>query len=554
MQISAKEAEIDALINRRQAIADLASASLMPQFLHERDLAVSAWQGMEDNRILRAWEYTLSARAESRVSDRFMDPLSRSISALAANELTLGKPVVDGTPISQVEKELKSLINERFDYVYDASMRSTLAADGSSKEGGFVLVDNGRPGSGDQPTRIDGAETFQMMMAALSAQALQNVAAQRPQSADRGALQAAGQRLIRAWFASKPAAAGAQTLMDNVTTGVNLLRREKYNNKEAALPWALPDGYRSNPVLALRAGAASKVVSTRMSSPAKDTRHSPEDVASFLIDEVRKLPQPIADAIDADREYFSLPMGTQSHAFLLKPGLEGRGIKDSKGSLGIGKARAAAQDSRTWLRDAIKPMCDALGEQAIPDQDVSRWLERIGRAVSDAPELDRLALGDPNSQGFSDWKARMVSQAGTPVTWKGLRQAVADEFRTELTAGEFQFTMLNSLPPAARGTREAELKRGVEERLRAVMQPIDARMVLELNPPVVMLADLNWGSATEPGHLAVTYNPASGESEFWRCNDAQGTQLISPLYGDAWVSNVSLIADPAALGIADPVN
>lgn len=110
--------------------------------------------------------------------------------------------------------------------------------------------------------------------------------------------------------------------------------------------------------------------------------------------------------------------------------------------------------------------------------------------------------------------------------------------------------MLNSLPPEARGTREAELTRGVEERLRAVMQRIDARMVLALNPPVVMLADLNWGSATEPGHLAVTYNPASGESEFWLCDDAQGTQLISPLYGDAWVSNVSLIADPAALGVA----
>jgi hypothetical protein len=460
---------------------------------------------------------------------------------------------MDRSVIRQVETELSRLINERFDYTYDASMRSTLAADGSSSEGGFVLVDNGRPGSGDRPTRIDSAETFQMMMAALSAQALQNVAAQLPQRADRSNLQAAGQQLIRAWFESKPASAGAKTLVDTVTQSVNERRLKINKDSEAALPWALPDGYRSNPVLALRAGAASKVVSTKMSPPAKDTRHSPEDVASFLIDEVRKLPQPIADAIDADREYFSVPMSTRSHAFLLKPGLEGQGLKDSKGSLGIGTARGVAQDSRTWLRNAIKPSCDALGKQAIPDPDVSRWLERIGRAVSGVPELDRLALGDPDSQGFADWKARMVSQTGTPATWKGLRQAVAEEFRTELIAGNFQFTMLNSLSSPVREEREAELKRGIEERLRVVMQPIDARMVLTLNPPVVVLADLNWGSATEPGHLAVTYNPASGESEFWRCNDAQGTQLISPLYGDAWVSNVSLISAPAALGIADPV-
>ena len=284
MRINAKEAEIDALMDRRQAIADLASASLMPQFLHERDLAVSAWQGTEDNRILRAWEYTLSARAESNVSDRFMKPLSGSISALAANELRLGKLVVDGTLIRQVETELERLIKERFDYAYDASMRSTLAADGSSTEGGFVLVDNGRPGSGNQPTRIDDAETFQMMMAALSAQALQNVAAQLPQSAARGTLQAAGQQLIRAWFASKPAAAGAKTLVDNVTTGVNLLRRQRNENIDAALPWALPDGYDSIPVLRLRAGAASNVVSTRMPKRAKGATHSPEDVASFLID------------------------------------------------------------------------------------------------------------------------------------------------------------------------------------------------------------------------------------------------------------------------------
>lgn len=547
--IDAKISDIEKLIDERLDIAGRPSAPLMPQFLDERDLAVSAWQGTQDNRILRAWEYTLSARAESNVSDRFMQPLSQALGAAVLKELDSGNPRVESPLRDQVTKEIERLVAERLDYVYDASMQSELAADGSSTEGGFVLVDIGRPGSGDLPTRITSAETFQMIMAALSAEALQSVAATLPQGSARSNLQAAGRQLTGAWFSSRPASAGAKTLLDNVTLRLNYLRSKRNKESEAGLPWALPDGYNANAVLTLRAGEVALAKRDAMPAAGKGARHSPEDVVVFLIDQVRKLPQPVADAIDADPEYFSLPMSKSGHAFLFKPGL-----KTSLGASGISAARQASAgiDSRTWLRDGLKPGCDALGAQAIPERNLPLWLEFIGRAVSKEPKLDRLALGDPNSKGFADWRARVVNQAGQPVTWKGLRQAVANDLRAELNAGEFQFSILDSLPDAQRGQREADLKRSIEDRLRVLMQPVDSMIVQALNPPVIVLADLNWGNGIEPHHLGVTYNPVSGESEFWQCGSAQGTALLRPLHQESWVSGISLISSPSLLGVGPP--
>jgi hypothetical protein len=177
------------------------------------------------------------------------------------------------------------------------------------------------------------------------------------------------------------------------------------------------------------------------------------------------------------------------------------------------------------------------------------WLERIGRSVSKEPILDRLALGDLNSKGFADWKARVVNQAGQPVTWKGLREAVANDLRAELIAGEFQFSILESLPDAQRGEHEEKLKRSIDDRLLALMRPVDSMIVRALNPPMIVLADLNWGSAIEPYHLGATYNPVSGESEFWMCSNAQGTSLMRPLREDSWVSGISLISAPSVLGV-----
>jgi hypothetical protein len=544
--IDAKMTEINALVDRRQAIADLASAPLMPQFLDERDLAVSAWQGTQDNRILRAWEYTLSARAESRASDKFMEPLSKALGAVVSKTLERGNPSVETALRHQVRTEIERLVAERLDYVYDASMQSALAADGSSTEGGFVLMDIGRQGSGDLPTRIDSAETFQMMMAALSAEALQNVAATLPQDAARSSLQAAGRQLIGEWFTSQSASVGAKTLVDYVTVAMNDRRSKPNKEREAGLPWALPDGYDARAMLALRAGEVALSKRDVMPAPGEGARHSPEDVVVFLIDQVRKLPQPIADAINADPQYFSLPMSKSGHAFLFKPGL-----KTSQGASGIFAARQASVDvdSRTWLRDELKPGCDALGGQMVPDPDMPLWLERIGRSVSKEPILDRLALGDPNSRGFADWKARVINQAGQPVTWKGLREAVANDLRAELITGEFQLSILESLPDAQRGEHEEKLQRSIDDRLLALMRPVDSMIVRALNPPVMVLADLNWGSAIEPCHLGATYNPFSGESEFWMCSNAQGTSLVRPLREDSWVSGIALVSAPSALGV-----
>lgn len=558
-----------------------AKAPKVAQFMKDLASAQDGYLSKEDNRLLRCWEYTISALAEQGISRKNTEQLNKATKDAMTNEFNAALGELDQDAdfkkaskkmdivaiASKLRDRYEELMPEILQTGYDASVESKTANDGSSSRGAFYLFDTQGIKDPTQWIKIDDQGKYVTVVRGLVmlawSQLYEKEKDKKLKEVSRKIADQLADRLGKESFATA-AAANAKS----ATGG------------DAQQPWQKTSG--SHQDFMTEAYFGVKDPARSQTKPG-----NPEDLANFIVESTSGMWDKLKDGVASNPDGTSVPMGNGPHAFNLKPGSEKlQKLGSQTGATAqekVANFKAAEQaDNQKRLDTVASPQVIAALKQKfiskrgkVWDQPVQDELDKLVnptvKQVSDAMEkalMDDYMAGLDNK--VDDLKQKAQAK-GDPFDEAATRQKLVDD-RKGVVRGSLASTIAETVvPPLKKADQEKlldkvirkldidpDLVEAVRERAlkalgdNASMSDVEAavRKALEQEgvktdagtsqaildgvsraqgPGGLVFADSNWGSGAHRTMFSMIVNPLTNEMEMWQMNeDGTGMRVMDP--------------------------
>jgi hypothetical protein len=520
-------------------------ADIRPRILEMEALKAAsydAFTGGEDNRLLRAYEYTLTALAEESSNTTRLARIQEAEADVFRDEFNLlltdmhGNPAIDlpGPDLQDIAVTLmnryQTLFGEGTKHAYDASIEADeVSADGNSDRGGFYLYDTRGIASAADWIRIDDSKKYQALVKGTMMLAWKEEFGDSDdptkQEAARYMAEELGNTVASDGFVTK-------TIDAAKIAGGN----------ESTRPWQVQTGGLSQNVIEVLE-ERTPVVAVLGDAPA-NSKELFTQIATQL-EALWKDNDALQAAADEDAEVATINARTIGvHAFSLTPGDPKLRALLESGDVGAAIDAFQVEEQAKWD--------GALGAIAVTTREETKALMAEYRLPTSDPWVDfvwgRLDNGafPQTAKGVVDASISHVSVAQRESAKAVLGGNVLRKLIPPIEPGDLQEKLekvaarLGVAPDmVAAVTGRAKDALDTKDATKATMgdirdeiaqamtaEGIDASSVDQntvnaaLRDPVgIIFADTNWGNSEHRIKFAMVTNPVSGTIEMWRMNE-----------------------------------
>jgi len=546
----AKDARPDNDPGRRTDMAEVERlqgecANIRPKILEMEALKAAsydAFTGGEDNRLLRAYEYTLTALAEeateatnmkslqfqeTKVFEDVLDDLVAQMQA--APQITMSDADLE-TMAGNMFATFQDLFDEGTKHAYDASIQdNAVSADGKSDRGGFYLYDIRGISSPDDWIRVDDAKKYQALVKGTMMLAWKEEFGDFDDKEVRDT-----SRLMAEVMASKVASE------DFVTKAAAKVR--SWGGEESDMPWQIADGGDSKNVLEVLEDrtpdktvlgpvpADSDELFRQMGSKLKDLWHN-NDV--------------LQNAADEDAEVATVNAGNKGvHAFSLTPG--NPKLRAIIESADVDAAINAFQNEEKAKWDgtlsAIPVTSRDMAQEFMMQHNISSrssWVDKVWEKL-DAGAFPKTGKGvidayisRVGSSSVDRAKARIssaVTQNVVPAVASVDLQAKLEKLSAKLGVSPDMVGVVTKRARDALDAKDATKATpgDIRDQIAAAMtaEGMDASGATQeaingalREPAGIIFADSNWGSDGHRVKYSMVVNPVTSKIEMWQMNE-----------------------------------
>ncbi|MEW4528408.1 hypothetical protein [Maioricimonas sp. JC845] len=542
-----------------------------------------AYLGQEENRLIRAWEYSIASMVEESTAPRgkrLLGGLKGAVDTVKLNVFAefLGKESIDKAMridelCDRITDEFDRLVNDQITTGYDPSVvHSEVSSDGSSSYGGYCLYHDGK--------KIEDRGAYVNTLKRLMQEARDNLygSAADPEKSE-----------------SLEVLAELQKRIDDDGFLANVVSQSQQSTSSKPVnAWSYQAGGDTDSLLQMYHGRETPLKCTNSSTWPTAISPTPVESAdtlfSFLVDTVRDIPG-IADLLKDNPEALDragIPVRTVGiHAFTLKPGskvLREAIVGGKDGGTALTEFRTAERQKyekaqkETLLTDELK---EILLKQSLDPNDYKT------NKAHYVTEIDKLLPSDRDAtvedfakavtqvyaaEGYGPWSQKrmgdvLVRSTIPPIPKDDLsdrldvllkRLKVHKSFRSEVKDealkalgdhGDYSMSLIASKLAEALGTVKG--KHGGEDGEGSLTVDSET-MYRELRatdgPMGAVIADTNWGNGDHLNLFSVVVNPLTDSVEMWVMNE-DGTGA-SKMDQDKWIKNTTwrVFDDPTEYG------
>jgi hypothetical protein len=533
--------------------------------------ADSAYLAQEDNRLLRAWEYSVTAMAEQGIADTYAPVLKNGAQSQVQNAMDRASVSLFADAPLKAHKLMKArdAIKKRFEEEwdksvrvgYDASRSGKLSADGSSSKGAFCLFDKAGIDDPGQHIQVNDKNSYTKLI-----EGVINAAKAEVLSGEKDPDVVAFVDKIAASVADK-AARNPDQIVSGATANV---RSEEKKFKE---PWTVVDGNFMIPILSTYYGQdVSKTVKKTVVQNTEELTgwmlKSGSELMANIPDKSKLTPETIIP-MDGGPHVWNLRIGDPAVRNVLESNTDAAAFKNAE------RAKFDAQKNTPLTRQMVRVLVeDALEGSGKPKQFVDELIQKIrsiqGAKVEDVLKEVKAAVAADDSadrEPMEDVETRAaisvmrnvvppVEVAGgkldahidevlKKIDLKGQDAVVKQAVMADLTGA--------NAPPAA---SMSDIEKAIVKALKPLgLYPDDAKAAIDVckaqkpaAPIGLPFGDTNWGGGDHHILFTMIRNPVSGKMEMWRCNeDGSGAAKMK---SKEWVDGQSwqMTTDPGVIG------
>ena len=533
-------------------------ASIRPKIMQMQDLkdaCYDAFTGGEDNRLLRSYEYTLTAMVEASSQNTnlkklqvvegnaFEEDLTQIVTTLKADG---GIAAPDAT-LDDIGTKLfaryQILFKEGTKHAYDATMKaSKVSADGSSSRGGFYLHDIRGIPSPENWIKIDDQKKYAALVRGTVMLAWKEEFGNEPDDLRRETARFLAEKMAAHVGSEKFAKKTAE-------------KADVWGGDGDTLPWQLVDGGESEGVLEVLNETAP--TRTPLGVPADS-----EDLMRKLGAQLKTIWDGDADlrsAADKDPEVATVNGSNDGvHAFSLLPGdPKLRAILESP-DVDVAITAFKTDEKAKWdgALDEIpvaskEEVREIMQQYWMPSDDV--WVDHVWPLIENGTypatakgviDATRDATDPADLAGFdNEVGAAVVHNVIPPVAPADLQKKL-EKVAKQLGVADDLIAVVTKRAQDALGAIDA-----TKSTMTAIKSEITKAMTAEgmdgasvsqdqvnaalREPAGAIFADSNWGDAEHRVKYAMVVNPVSGEVEMWQMNeDGSGARRMDE---DEWV-------------------
>ena len=545
--------------------------------------AKDSYAAQDNNRLLCAWEYSVSTLAEKGVAQVHAPVMKKAAEdqvkkALDKSVLEFGEGVP--TPkLAKVAADLQKKYSELWDQNvtmgYDAAKQGALSADGSSSKGAFCLFDKAGIDDPNQHIPVNDKQSYTKLIEGLIAKAASEIL--------DGEYDSKVVEYVKkvAGAVADQAAKDAEGLVTEAVDDLHARGKKKYKE-----PWAVVAGNNMTPILSTYY-AQDVSASVEELEPA-----DPDEMTGFLLDSGRQLLANVPDKTKLTPDT-RIPMRGGPHVWSFRPGdPKVRKVLESPGDANAFKNEERAKyDSQknTPLSPELKKMLldktfdgwpdkekeDLLNElAAMPSPKAGDVVKKVHDYFANHPEVDNHEFAEEAE--FRALNAVMQSVLPPVPRGGGKLEAHLDGVLKELDLGENEAKVKASVvaqlnvppPPPPKGVpvppptapapfSMTDIEKAVARVLKAHnLRPDEAAAAAEVcqaqkpepTPPGLPFGDTNWGGGDHHTLFTMVRNPKTDSLEMWQCNE-DGSDPMK-LDSDEWINGqpYEMATNPALIG------
>ena len=533
--------------------------------------AKNAYLAQQDNRLLRAWEYSVSSMGEEGVGQMYAPAIQKATGdqvgkILADTATNLGGSGPTPAKLTQAATALTTKFGELWvDNVkmgYDANTQGKLSADGSSNRGAFRLFDKAGINDPNQHIGVKDKQSYNKLIEGLITKAKAELLATEADTEVAGYIEKLGVAV----------AEKTEKAPDSLVKGaVDALQADgKIGYKE---PWQVVDG---NEIAGLLSSYYGQELNAMNASIQHTQATDPEEATGWLLTSGRQLMANIADKTKLTPET-RIPMFGGNHIWNLRPG-----------DPTVRKVLESPDDAAAF-KDAERAKYEA--QKATPLTEEMTWTlieDTVGKDWAPSLVDDLKAVIPPDSKAedvvtkvkayFDTNEPEFADAAELRAAMSVMKNVIPP---VEVAGGKLSAHLDATLKKLKLGDKEAEVKAAVIANLNIPGKPVPTSVsmstiekttakILKLKdlrpdenaaaaevynaqkPPAEPLGlpfgDSNWGGGDHHVLFTMMRNPINGKLEMWKCNEdgSSPTKMdeASWINGKTW----SLATDPALVG------
>ncbi len=551
------------------------------KYMKDVAAAQDGYLAKEDNRLLRCWEYSVSALAEQGISRRNTEKLNAATEEAVVDEFNAALGELDQDPgfkkatkkldVGAISNKLfnryKALVPEILQTGYDASVEADVSSDGSSSRGAFCLFDTQGAKNPSQWIKIDDQSKYVTVVRGMVMLAWTELFEREKDKNVKQASRAIADKLAERLGNEAFAKAAKDKLA--VSSG-----------SDKQLPWQMISGSHQNFMTEAYFGVENPTL--EQATPA-----NPDELAEFVVGATSGMWDKVKDGVADDPEAASVPMGNGPHAFNLKPGGEklkklasqtGKTPQEKVAALKVteqadNQARLDTAASPGVMASMLKAFSVKWGTgwdndieaelSGVPNPTVKQVTDAMEKVVIDnydsvadgkVTELEQAALVnnepfDPvatKQQLMADRKKRVreaiaptVAETIAPPVKKADQDKLLDKVirKVGVESDVVDAVRARALKALGDSATMSDIEKAVREALDAEGVPTDgatSQTILDgltqaQGPVGIVFADSNWGGGKHRTMFSMVVNPLSGEMEMWQMNeDGTGMKKMDP--------------------------
>jgi hypothetical protein len=502
----------------------------------ELDAARESYLGLQDNRLLRAWEYSVGTMAEKGTAPRQKARLKDTTCSAVNEQLVKIVNKVSGgigtkkedmllDATLDLQNKFKALFEAQIQTGYDPSAQGELSEDGASDRGAFTLYDTTGATNSDDWIKIGDERGYADMVSGLMMQAWHEVYGK---SKDDTMKEHA--RLL------------ADELAEAARTG-EFMKAVKEKTKEEfkteQKPWEAVVGNLSENLLPVYYEKDKPEIEEE--KPVDSTQ-----LLNFLVKNAKSMWGEIKDGVEKNPEGATVPMSGGPHSFNLRPGSPAlkQALESDKDpgewiSTKIEAEKEKAKGQReTKLTPAIKAsLFDSLFE-GFPTG-LRDFLEgKVNEKCKDGGTIDELNQAIQAECTTPEKKAEMGHKVALAMTQLVLPPVDADKVEATIEkclkslnlSEENQKTVLVKVKEAVlkegvKSASMAELEKAVATVLKSenietdeaeAAKKVNQALRKSIEPPGIVFADTNWGGGDHHTVFSMVTNPITDVLELWQ--------------------------------------
>jgi hypothetical protein len=534
--------------------------------------ASSAYLAQEDNRLLRAWEYSLTAMAEQGVADSLTPLLKKGVqsqieSAMDWESVSLfADAPLKAHKLMKARDAIKKKFEEEWDrnvrVGYDASREGKLSADGSSNKGAFCLFDKAGIDDPGQHIQVNDKDSYTRLI-----EGIINGAKAEVLKGESDPAVVAFVEKIAASVADK-----AAKNPDDVVSGANF--RIRLQNREFKEPWTVVTGNYMTPLLSTYYGQdVSKAVKENKVVLSADELtgwllKSGSELMANIPDKSKLTPETLIP-MDGGPHVWNLRIGDPAVRKVLESNADADEFKRSE------RAKYEAQKNTPLTRQMIRVLVeDALDGSGKNKQFVDELIQKIrsmpGATAGNVLKEVKAAVAaddseNPESKEAVETRAALAIMRNVVLPIEaadGKLAAHIDEVLKKLDLKGQEAVVRSAVMAELTGTNAAavasmsDIEKAIVKALKPLgLYPDDGKAAIDVckalkpaAPLGLAFGDTNWGGGDHNIFFTMMRNPVNGNLEMWQCNeDGSGAGKVK---SKEWIQFQSwqVVTDPEMIG------